>query len=90
MAPFDNLQSVFDHMMSPPSHVPLHLPAAHILEDIASTKEDVLGWEQRIAEIDREIPRMERERLEKQRDVAVAKLRIVQLRARLAQKGGNQ
>lgn len=64
--------------------------AEYIREDIAGLEEDVRGWEMDLAEIDREIPRMERERLEKQRDVAIAKLHIMELRQQLAQKGGAQ
>ncbi len=60
----------------------------YLREDIASLEEDVRGWQLDLAEIERQIPRMERERLETERDVAIAKLRIMELRQELAQKGG--
>lgn len=52
-------------------------------EMIASLDDEIRTWEQRAAEIEREIPALERQRLECQRDAAVARLKQMQMQARL-------
>lgn len=63
----------------------------HTREDIASLEADIACWERTIACNRKSIPEMEREILECERDTAVAKLQLIELRAKLAtQTGGAQ
>ena len=61
---------------------------ADLLEQIGSLEDDIASDERDIRDIDRDIPKMEIERLTKQRDVAIAKLKIIELRAKLQAKTG--
>ncbi len=54
-----------------------------IEEDIASREEDICGWEEKLAQIERELPQIVMYRLELQRDIAVSKLRVMELKGRL-------
>lgn len=68
----------------------LNLPD-YTREDIASLEADIACWERTIACNRKSIPEMEREILECERDAAVAKLQLIELRAKLAaQTGGAQ
>ena len=53
-------------------------------EEIADLEEDVQGWEKTVAQNRAEIPALERELLTCERDVAIAKLKIIELRADLS------
>jgi len=61
-----------------------------LIEDIEGLEEDIRCWERDIADINRDIPRMEIERLTKQRDAAIAKLKIIELRDKLTKIEGAQ
>ena len=52
--------------------------------DIASAECDVRQWEAEIQQIDAEVPALVRRRLCCERDIATAKLELMELRARLA------
>jgi hypothetical protein len=54
-----------------------------VIEDICSLEEDIASMERDIRDIERELPKLEIEKLTKQRDVAIYKLRIVELRKKL-------
>lgn len=62
--------------------------ATNLLDEIKSLEDDIASDERDIRDIDRDIPKMEVERLTKQRDVAIAKLKIIELRQKLAAKTG--
>lgn len=64
-------------------------PAA-IQEQICGLESDIEGWQNTVAQNLEEIPRMERQTLELQRDIAVTQLKVIDLRARLVQKLGVQ
>ena len=53
--------------------------------DIASAECDVRQWEAEIQQIDAEVPALVRRRLCCERDIATAKLELMELRARLAE-----
>ena len=57
-------------------------------EEIAGLEEDAHCCAVRIEQIAAEIPKLERELLENQRDLAEHKLAIIEKRAELARKGG--
>lgn len=59
-----------------------------IRDDIAAAEEDIRTWEDDIRRAQEQIPELEREVLTKQRDIAVAKLKMHELRAKLAAKEG--
>jgi hypothetical protein len=64
--------------------------AREILDDIASAEEDVACWEGWVRDLERDIPRMQIELLTYQRDIPIAKLKIIDLRAKLAAKTGGR
>ena len=53
--------------------------------DIASTEYDVRQWEAEMRQIDAEVPALVRRRLCCERDIATAKLELMEQRARLAE-----
>lgn len=53
--------------------------------DIASTEYDVCQWEAEMRQIDAEVPALVRRRLCCERDIATAKLELMEQRARLAE-----
>ena len=53
--------------------------------DIASAEYDVRQWEAEIQQIDAEVPALVRRRLCCERDIAMAKLELMEKRARLAE-----
>lgn len=65
--------------------------AEYLREDIAGLEEDLACDEKRIRAIQFELPALEIELLSRQRDVAVKRLKLYELRAKLdAKTGGTQ
>ena len=54
-------------------------------EDVAALKEDVRSWQQTVDSNKVDIPKLERETLECERDIAVAKLKIIELEKEIAE-----
>ncbi len=75
-----------DLLPMPPARTYDPVAAADNLKfDIASTEYDVCQWEAEIRQIDAEVPALVQRRLCCERDIATAKLELMELRARLAE-----